>query len=265
MSLGRLLAREGHAERREESEGLLVGLGRGGDRDVQATDLVDRVVVDLREDDLLAHAHRVVPAPVEGRAPQAQEVADARDRDREQPVEELVGALVAQRHREPDGHAVAQLEGGDALARPPDAGLLAGDRGELLGRRLEHARVLLGLAHAHVERDLLDARRLHDARVAEALDQRRADLLEIPRLQAGGGGSVGGHQSIWVPLRRATRAFVPSEVVVAPMRVAFFSLGSISATLETWIGPGRSITPTCAFGFSADGRWWRFWRLSPST
>src|SRR4051812_14763557 len=66
-----LLAGEGHAERVEEREGLLIGLGGRGDRDVEAAHLVDGVVVDLREDDLLAHAHRVVPAPVERRAPQA--------------------------------------------------------------------------------------------------------------------------------------------------------------------------------------------------
>jgi hypothetical protein len=44
---------------------LLVGLGGGRDRDVEAANLVDAVVVDLREDDLLADAERVVAAPVE--------------------------------------------------------------------------------------------------------------------------------------------------------------------------------------------------------
>ena len=54
--------------------------------------------------------------------------------------------------------------------------------------------------------------------------------------------------------RKATRALVPSDVVVDPIRVGFFSLGSSSATLETWMGPSRSMTPAWALGFSADGR-----------
>jgi hypothetical protein len=54
----------------------------------------------------------------------------------------------------PDGHALAQLERRDGLAGAPDVGLLARDRGELLLGRLEHLRVLLGLADAHVQGDL---------------------------------------------------------------------------------------------------------------
>src|SRR5450755_2640789 len=82
---GRLRAaflRERHAERLEQRERLLVAGCRGGDRDVQAADLVDLVVVDLGEDDLLAHAHRVVAAAVERARVEPAEVADPRDRDR---------------------------------------------------------------------------------------------------------------------------------------------------------------------------------------
>ena len=79
-----------------------------------------------------------------------------------------------------------------------DLRLLAGDRGELLGGGVEHLRVLLGLADAHVQDDLLDLRRLHDRRVAEALHERGLDLVVVTLLQA-------GHQSILLPERRATR------------------------------------------------------------
>src|SRR3954466_2049401 len=75
--LARRLAGEGHAERLEERLGLLVRARRRRDRDVEAAHLVDGVVVDLGEDDLLAHAHGVVAAPVERPARQAAEVADA--------------------------------------------------------------------------------------------------------------------------------------------------------------------------------------------
>src|SRR5215218_2592061 len=60
------LRREGHAQPVEQGERLLVRLGGGCDRHVEAADLVDRVVVDLREDDLLADAQRIVAAAVEG-------------------------------------------------------------------------------------------------------------------------------------------------------------------------------------------------------
>jgi len=58
-------AREGHAEPGEQRLRLLVGLGGRGDSDVEAADGGDRVVVDLRKDDLLANSERIVAAPVE--------------------------------------------------------------------------------------------------------------------------------------------------------------------------------------------------------
>ena len=45
-----------------------------------------------------------------------------------------------------------------------------------------------------------------------------------------------------------TRIRLPSSPRRMPTRVGFLSLGSTIATLETWIGPSFSITPTCAFG-----------------
>ena len=150
--------------------------GRGRDGHVQAAHLVDRVVVDLREDDLLADAHRVVAAAVEGARVEAPEVPDPRDRDRLQAVEHLPHAVAAQRHLDAHRHALAQLEVGDRLARTADMRLLPGDDGELLRRVVEQLGVELGVADAHVERDLLQARRLHRALVAEALDQLGLDL-----------------------------------------------------------------------------------------
>src|SRR5688500_6066241 len=54
------IAAERHAELLEQRERLRVVVGRGCYRNVEPADLVDRVVVDLREDDLLAHPQRVV-------------------------------------------------------------------------------------------------------------------------------------------------------------------------------------------------------------
>src|SRR5215210_5988476 len=265
------LAAEGHAEGREQGVGLGVGLGARRDRHVEAADLVDRVVVDLGEDDLLANADRIVAAAVERRRLEAAEVADPRDRDRHETVEELVGALAAQRHRQADGHVLAHLELRDRLARAAHVRLLAGDRAELLGGGVEDLRVLLGVADAHVQRDLEDARRLHRRRVAEALDQRRADLLVVARLEPRldlGCLRRHGDQSSAVPDRRVTRAREPPSRAI-PTRVAFLSLGSMSITLEMWIGPSFSTTPPTVSARCAPrtccGRWWRLTMLRPST
>src|SRR4051812_23291836 len=156
-----VLARERHAERGEERVRLLVVLGAGGDCNVEPADRPDRVVVDLREDDLLADAERVVAAPVEGRRAESAEVADARQRNRDQPVEELPHPSAAQRYSSADGHSLADLEARDRLAGTAHLRALAGDRRQLLERRVELLRIGLRLADAHVERDLLDAGDLH--------------------------------------------------------------------------------------------------------
>src|SRR4051812_31403581 len=196
LDVGGALAAEGHAEGLEQRVGLAVGRGRRRDGDVEPADLVDLVIVDLGEDDLLADAEVVVAAPVEGARRQAAEVADPRDRDGHEPVEELVGALAPERHRQADRHALADLELRDRLARAADVRLLAGDRAELLLSGVEDLRVLLGVADAHVERDLEQARRLHRRGVAEAVDQRRADLLVVALLEAGGAlRCLGRHRS----------------------------------------------------------------------
>src|SRR5437016_5643066 len=87
------LSREWHSNRVEQRECLLIGRCSSGDRDVEAADLIDLVVVDLGKDDLLAHAQRVVPTAVERTWIQPAEVPDPRDRDGHQAVEELVRAI----------------------------------------------------------------------------------------------------------------------------------------------------------------------------
>src|SRR5436190_12835677 len=94
---------------------MRVVLGCGRDRDVEAADRVDVVVVDLREDDLLADSEREAASSVEGTCAQAAEVANPRQRDRDQAVEELPHAGAAQRYAHADRHPLAQLETRDRL------------------------------------------------------------------------------------------------------------------------------------------------------
>src|SRR5258708_22045481 len=101
--------------------------GRRRDGDVHAPDLIDLVVLDLGEDDLFLDAERVVALAVEGARRYAAEVADARHRDVDEPVEELVHAPPAQRHLRAHRESRADLELGDRLARLRDDRLLSCD------------------------------------------------------------------------------------------------------------------------------------------
>src|SRR3954466_8171335 len=185
--------REGHAEAAQQRQGLVVRLGGGRNRDVQSSDLLDVVVVDLREDDLLADPERVVAAAVERAWVQAAEVADARQRDRDQPVEELVHARAAERDLRADRHPLADLELGDRLAGAAHLCALPGDDRQLVERRVDLLRVGLSLADAHVQRDLRDRRRLHDRRQLEALLQLRPELVVVAGLEPRGIGLGGCH------------------------------------------------------------------------
>src|SRR5712691_11443312 len=106
---------EGHAKAAQERERLLVSLRSGRDRDVEAANLLDVVVVDLGKDDLLADSERIVSAPVERAPAETAEVANPRECDRDESVEELVHAGAAQRHARTDRHTLADLELCDRL------------------------------------------------------------------------------------------------------------------------------------------------------
>src|SRR5690606_29022227 len=103
-------------ERLEQRSPVGVVPCRRRDADVQAANRVDLVVVDLRENDLLPDTDVVVALPVERARREPAEIADTRNRDVDQPIEELVHPLAAQRDLAADRHALADLEARD---RPP--------------------------------------------------------------------------------------------------------------------------------------------------
>src|SRR3954454_23051934 len=92
-----VLTGERHAEPGEERVRVRVACGAGCYGDVEAADVGDRVVVDLRKNDLLADPERVVAASVERAGVEPTEVADAWKRDRDETVEELPHARAAER------------------------------------------------------------------------------------------------------------------------------------------------------------------------
>src|SRR5688500_19190484 len=98
---------------REERTAFRVGLGGRHDADIETLDRVDLVVLDFREDDLLADAERVVATAVEATRRHAAEVTDARQRDVAEAVEELPHPLAAQRDHHAAPLPLAELERGD--------------------------------------------------------------------------------------------------------------------------------------------------------
>src|SRR4051794_6511299 len=229
-----------------------VVVGRGGDDgDVHAARAVDPVLVDLVEHDLLGEPERVVAAAVELVGVQPAEVADARQRERQQPVEELPHPVTTQGDVGADRHALAELELRDRLACLRDLWLLAGDRGEVLDRTLDQLGVAGRLADAHVDHDLGQAGHLHHVGVAELLAQCGEDLLAVARLHARRGRRLGGglshlsHQ-ISSPDFRDTRTLrvvlyvepsgrrLVASTRLKPIRVV--PLPSMIITFDTWIG-----------------------------
>ena len=93
---------------------------------------VTRRAVDLGEHRLLGEPEVVVAALVEPVGVHAAEVLHAGERQRDQPVEELVHPVAAERDLQAGLLALADLEVRDALLGLAADGLLAGDDAELL-------------------------------------------------------------------------------------------------------------------------------------
>src|SRR5690554_6833852 len=88
---------EREAERLQQRTPFVVVLRSGHDGDVEATNAVDLVLVDLVEHRLLVETERVVAVPVKLLRAQTAEVTDTRKRQRDQTVEELPGAVATKR------------------------------------------------------------------------------------------------------------------------------------------------------------------------
>src|SRR3546814_17100405 len=98
--------------------------GRGGHDHVHAAHRVDAVIVDLGEDDLFLEAHGIVATTIAAFCRHAAKVPDARHRDGDQAIAEIVQPPEAAGHLAADRPAFSPLETG---ARP----LLLGKHGIL--------------------------------------------------------------------------------------------------------------------------------------
>src|SRR3546814_17912064 len=95
------------------------------------------------------------------------------------PYTTLFRSLAAQGDLAAYLHAFAQLETGDRLLRLGNHGLLPRDQLHFRSGEFDLLLVLDRVAHAHVERDLLDLRDFHRILVTEFLGHRLDDLVVI--------------------------------------------------------------------------------------
>src|SRR5689334_25058642 len=108
-----LFATERHSKFLQQRQRLVIFGRRRDESDVHPVDLLDHVVVDLRENHLLFDAQRIVPATVEGASVNAAEIAKPLDRHRHEAVEELPHPRATQRDRGSDLLTLADTEVGD--------------------------------------------------------------------------------------------------------------------------------------------------------
>src|SRR5919106_296991 len=228
------LLSKGETEGSEKCSAALVVVCGGDDGDVHPPRCVHVVIVDLRENKLLGYAEAVVTLAVEGPGVEAAEVADSREHDRQQPVEEVPHVITPQGDGGSDRHPLTDLEGRDRFPGPAHNRLLPGDGRQVLECTLQDLGVARRIPGAHVDHNLLGKRHLHDVLqpqlVLEALAQLGAVALLEPRFVLT--RRCSGHVYSSVPHFLQTRALPPvASSIRYPARVGP-SVGQIRATLE---------------------------------
>src|SRR5579863_9887033 len=227
---------------------MFVVVRRRGDGYVHATNLIDLVVLNLGEDDLLFDAQAVIAAAVEGSGADAAKVPDAGNRNAHETIQKLVHAVAAQGHLAADGLAVAHLERGNRLLRLGDRRLLPGDLRHVGGRGVHDLLVGHSLAHAHVDRDLEDARNLHRVLEPELFLELRHELVVVNLFQSGCHViySLTGRTYLASTISLFdlnTRTLRPFSSALKPTRSPFCVAGLKTSTLDTCSGASRSMMP----------------------
>src|SRR5690606_7966136 len=138
-------------ESTQQSAAFVIRTSSGGQGNVQTAQSIDLVVVDFREDDLLFHAHAVVATTIEGLGIQAAEVANPRQGDRQQAVQEFVHTITAQGNLDANRPTFTNLEARNGLTSESHNRLLTGDLLEVSYRVLDDFFVADRFAQTHVQ------------------------------------------------------------------------------------------------------------------
>src|SRR5262249_53436626 len=128
---------------------------------------------------LFRQTHIIVAVAVEALGIDAPEVANTRQGDADQAIEELVHPLAAQRDTATDRVALAEAKAADSHSGLGDLRPLASNLRELLGRLFEAVLVLQCLANAHVDDNLLQPWQTVQVLAAQPLLEARDDFLAV--------------------------------------------------------------------------------------
>src|ERR1700677_2134736 len=144
VDIGFLLARlgEGNAELPEQGTRLVIVFGSGHNGDVHALQLLYPRVIDFGENQLVAHAQRVIAAPVEALGGDAAKVAHSGEGNGDQAIKKFVHDVAAQGHHRADRHALAHLESGNRLLRLRGHRLLPRHRSQVGNQRIHDLHIL---------------------------------------------------------------------------------------------------------------------------
>ena len=129
----------------EKGVSLFVSVGGGHESNLHTVDTGVLVDFDLRENDLFLDTEGVVTLTVHLLGDTV-EVADTRESNTDEALQELVHLYTAEGDLCADGHALTELEVGDVLAGGGDDCLLSCDDGELFSCFLNQLLVLGGVA-----------------------------------------------------------------------------------------------------------------------
>src|SRR5574343_1929825 len=140
---------ERELEGRQQSLGFRIGLRSGRDADIHTTESIDLVVLDFRENNLLFHTHVVVTLTIKALAGDTAEVANTRQGDCHQAIQEFEHTRPAKGNHTANRVAITNLESGDRLASLGGNRFLTCNLLHVTNRIFEHLLVSNRLANTH--------------------------------------------------------------------------------------------------------------------
>src|SRR5580704_523464 len=173
----RSIGPERHSQMLQQSPSLVIGPGCSHNGDVHALLFVDFRVINFREDQLVVQSEGVIAPAIERLRGHSTEVTHPGQHHADQPVIKFVHAVAAQGDHGANWHAFAYFESGDRFLGPRGHRLLAGNLTQFVSRRIHELGVLGGIAHPHVDYDLVQTRYRHRILEIEFLHQRGSDFL----------------------------------------------------------------------------------------
>ena len=153
----------------EEGFSFFFVFGGRRDSDGETKDVLGFLVGSLWENDVLLDAHRDVPHFIYGLRIDTTKVFGSREDNVYQFLQKIIGTSATERDLVADDIAGARFEIRDRFLRTTWRRRLSGDAGKPVDDKLESLLVFVDLTDADRDDDLLNARGLHRALVAEFL------------------------------------------------------------------------------------------------